>query len=102
MGPDLPLLLINTVTTNDKNYIKPSIHYAANVSYHTPQPINSLLQPFDNETKFFIHFNYISLQNNEDKLRLHLDNLAYKPDKIMVSETKLKRDSLLINIEIKG
>ena len=95
--------LINNVTINDKNYIKPSINYAANVSYHTPQSINSLLQPFHNETKnFFIHFNCISLQKNVDKLRLYLDNLAYKPDIIMVSETKLKRDSLLINIEIIG
>ena len=39
---------------------------------------------------------------NVDNLRLYLDNRAYKPDIIMVSETKLKRDSLLINIEIKG
>ena len=46
--------LINNVTINDKNYIKPSINYAANVSYHTPQSINSLLQPFDNETKNFL------------------------------------------------
>ena len=36
------------------------------------------------------------------KLRLYHDNLAYKPDIISVSETKLKRDSLLINIEITG
>ena len=73
------------------------------MSYHTPQSINSLFQPFDNETKIFlIHFNCISLQKNVDKLRLYLDNLAYKPDIIMVSETNLKGDSLLINIEIKG
>ena len=55
--------LINNVTINDKNYIKPSINYAANVSYHSTQSINSLLQPFDNETKIFlIHINCISLQ----------------------------------------
>ena len=54
--------LINNVTINDKNYIKPSINYAANVSYHTPQSISSLLQPFDNKTKIFlIHFNCINL-----------------------------------------
>ena len=35
--------LIDNVTINDKNYFKPSINYAANVSYHTPQSINSLL-----------------------------------------------------------
>ena len=29
--------LINNVTIDDKNYIKSSITYAANVSYHTPQ-----------------------------------------------------------------
>ena len=63
--------LINSVTINDKNYIKPSINYVANVSYHTPQSINSLLQPFDNKTKIFlIYFNCISLQKNVDKLRL--------------------------------
>ena len=39
---------------------------------------------------------------NVDKLQLYLDNLAYKPDIIMASKTKLKRDSLLINIEIEG
>ena len=70
--------LINNVTINDKNYIKPCINYAANVSYHTPHSINSLLQPFDNETKIFlIPFNCISLQKNVDKLQLYLDNLAY-------------------------
>ena len=95
--------LINNIPINDKGYIKPSANYAANVSYHTPQSINSLLQPFHNETKIFlIHFKCISLQKNVDTLRLYLDNLAYKPDIIMVSETKLKRGSLLINIEIKG
>ena len=82
-------------------YIKPSINNVANMSYHTPQSINPLLQPFDNKTKIFlIHFNCISLQKNLDKLQLYRDNLAYKPDIIMVSETKLKRDSLSINIEI--
>ena len=93
--------LINNVIINDKNYVEPSISYAANVSYHTPKSINSLLQPFDNKTKIFlVHFNCICLQKNVDKLRLYLNNLAYKHGIIMVSETKLKRDSLLIKIEI--
>ena len=93
--------VIDNVIINGKNYSKPSINYVANVSYHTSQSINLLLQPFDNKTKnFLFHFTCISLQKNVDKLRLHLDNLAYKSDTIMVSETKLKRDSLLINIEI--
>ena len=53
--------------------------------------------------KFFLFISTASaFKKNVDKLRLYLDNLAYKPNIIMVSETKLKRDSLLIKIEIKG
>ena len=59
--------LINNVAIHDKNYIKRSINYVANVSYHTPQSINWLLQPFDKKTKIFlIHFNCLSLQKNVD------------------------------------
>ena len=35
--------LIDNVTINDNNFFKPSTNYAANVSHHTPQSINSLL-----------------------------------------------------------
>ena len=68
------------------------------MSYHTPQSTNSFFTPLDNKTKIFlIHFNFTSLQKNVDKLRLYLDNRAYKPDIVMESETKLKWDSLPID-----
>ena len=74
-----------------------------NCQYHDIVSINEYLDLNINRPNLFlIHFNVRSLQKNLDKLTNYILQMKKLPDIIAITETKLTKNQIVVNINIEG
>ena len=74
-----------------------------NCQHHDIVSINEYLDLNNNRLNLFlIHFNVRSLQKNFDKLTNYILQIKKLPDIIAITETKLGKNQIVINIDIEG
>ena len=74
-----------------------------NCHYHDIVSINEYLNLNNNRPNLFlIHFNVRSLQKNFDKLTNYILQMKKLPDIIAITETKLAKNQIVVNIDFEG
>ena len=72
-----------------------------NCQYHDIVSINEYLDLNNNTPNLFlIHFNVRTLQKNFDKLTNYILQMKKLPDIIAITETKLAKNQIVVNIDI--
>ena len=74
-----------------------------NCQYHDIVSTNEYLDLNNSSPNLFlIHFNVRSLQKNFDKLTNYILQIKKLPDIIAITETKLAKNQIVVNIDIEG
>ena len=74
-----------------------------NCQYHNIVSINEYLDLNNSRPNLFlIHFNVRGLQKNFDKLTNYILQMKKLPDIIAITETKLAKNQIVVNIDIDG
>ena len=92
-------------TLDNLNYDSDNLYESLflNCHYHDIVSINEYLDLNINRPNLFlIHFNVRSLQKNLDKLTNYILQMKKLPDIIAITETKLTKNHIVVNLDIEG